>query len=159
MPTNLPQFQRKLGVAYQPWSREKECPMPMSLFLWLTLVLTFMVAPAAHAADAIKASSQPVVDNKVKVRVNTSEDALVVIHPVKAGGALHDPDMSIALGHAPVKTGERSVEVTLEQPVSVGTRLVAVLYADKAEKGRFDPGTDTPVEANGNLVSNGFDVE
>ena len=108
--------------------------------------LTFLLAlsavtAAAYAADnQINVVSQKVTRNEVTVAsVTTTEDALIVIYPINKSDAP-------ALGYAAVKAGESTnVKVPLEQPVSPGTRLIAVLYADAGEKGRFEPGTDKPI--------------
>ena len=124
----------------------------------LGLGLAVSAVAAAYAADnTINASSQKVTNNEVIVHsVTTTEDALVVIHPRKESGDKHTADTSVALGHVAVKAGESTdVKVVLEQPVSPGTKLVAVLYADAGEKGRFEPGTDKPIVE---PVSNGFTV-
>ena len=93
--------------------------------------------------------------NEVTVaNVTTTEDALIVIHPRNKAGEL---DTSVALGHVAVKAGESTnVKVALEQAVSPGTKLVAVLYADSGEKDRFEPGTDKPIVK---PVSNNFTVK
>jgi hypothetical protein len=126
------------------------------------LGLAVVVVTMAYAVDnAIDAKSQKVTNNEVTVAsVTTAEDALVVIHPQKTGEK-NTPDTSVVLGYVAVKAGKSAeVKVVLQKTVSPGTRLLATLYTDAGEKGRFEPGTDKPVVgANGKPVVNPFKVQ
>jgi hypothetical protein len=66
-----------------------------------------------------------------------------VIHARKETG---EPDIAKVYGQTAVKMGEhKDVKVRLADPVSPGTRLIAVLYADSGEPGKFEQGVDKPI--------------
>ena len=120
-----------------------------------TLGVVLIVTSAYAAPNQVEVKSQRVTNNEVTVAsVTAAEDALIVIFPRNEAG---EPDTTKALGQAPVKAGESTnVKVLLEHPVTPGSRLVAVLYADAGEKGKFEPGIDTPIVR---PVSNNFKVK
>jgi hypothetical protein len=117
---------------------------PISTFA-LGLVFSLFVMPAYAIENEVVVSAAGATGNEVVLeKVSATQDALVVIHGIKADGDNRTPDPDVVLGFVAVKAGENAdLKVKLDQPLAPG-RYIAVLYFDAGEIGGFEPGTDKP---------------
>jgi LPXTG-motif cell wall-anchored protein len=110
---------------------------------------------AAAAADqateqnSLEADDQALTNNSVNVKeVYSAQDGWMVIHldENNAPGKV--------IGHTAVKKGESTdVKVTLDQPVSAGTKVWPMLHIDAGTSGTYEfPGPDLPAKGADGMV-------
>jgi hypothetical protein len=94
------------------------------------------------AGPRVTADDQPVVDGTVSVAVAAVPGpAFVVLHRDEGGAP------GPVVGHAEVDAGDHeAVRVTLDEDVSDGATLWAMLHTDAGERGVYEfPGPDVPL--------------
>jgi hypothetical protein len=123
--------------------------------LGLGLVLVLLTSTVCAAFYQVTANSQRVTNSEITIaNIATEVDGLLVIHAANKDG---EPNTNKVLGVSPVRAGESTnLKVLLQQPVTPGERLIAVLYRDNGEKGKFEPGIDKLIVR---PVSNRFTIE
>lgn len=129
----------------------------LSILTMLSLLLTLFVAGAsAQMTPSVNAEDQDSDGQTVTVaEVVSSGAGFIVIH------ADNNDAPGDVIGHAAVQDGTNSnVEVTLDEAVTDGTALWAMLHTDLGTAGTYEfPGADVPVkDADGNVVMEKFTV-
>ena len=135
-----------------------------TLFVVLSLFTLLTACAAAQDSTPSVTVNDQAVDGSVTVEsVVAEQDGFIVIHRANADGS--GPLAPSSIGHAPVSAGENSdVAVTLDESVSEGDTLFAMLHVDSNNNGvyEFGPGStdvDTPVSVDDEVVVEPFTVE
>ena len=130
----------------------------LSLFALLTACVS-----AQDSTPSVTVSDQA-VDGSVTVEsVVAEQEGFIVIHRADATGDA--PLAPSSIGHAPVSTGDNAdVAVTLDESVSEGDTLFAMLHVDSNGNGVYEFGpnstdVDTPVTVDGEVVVQSFVAE
>ena len=130
----------------------------LSLFALLTACVS-----AQDSTPSVTVSDQA-VDGSVTVEsVVAEQEGFIVIHRADATGDA--PLAPSSIGHAPVSTGDNAdVAVTLDESVSEGDTLFAMLHTDSNGNGVYEFGpnstdVDTPVTVDGEVVVQSFVAE
>ena len=134
------------------------------LFALSLLAFLTACATAQDSTPSVTVSDQAVEESSVTVdSVVAEQDGFIVIHRANAAGS--GPLAPSSIGHAQVSTGENTdVAVTLDESVSEGDTLFAMLHVDSNGNGvyEFGPGStdvDTPVMVEDEVVVQPFTVE
>ena len=136
-----------------------------TLFAALSLLaLLIACASAQDSTPSVTVNDQAVEDGSVSVEsVVAEQDGFIVIHRADVSGEA--PLAPSSIGHASVSMGENSdVTVTLDESVSEGDTLFAMLHVDSNGNGvyEFGPGStevDTPVTVDSEVVVQPFTAE